>query len=138
MENSEREDTEDSLQEIEESLSSLKLTATVAEDAVTKALNRLKLAQHKLKIEMEELSETELRSKPLLRAWLSKRALPTDSSFQVFFQAFLDEHKQEHRLDLTDRTVTLNKDGTQLLGYKESNKRVSILEIMERLPLLFH
>ena len=138
MENSEREDTEDSLQEIEESLSSLKLSATVAEDAVTKALNRLKLAQHKLKIEMEELSETELRSKPLLRAWLSKRKLPTDSSFQVFFQAFLDEHKEEHRLDLSDRTVTLNKDGTQLLGYKESNKRVSILEIMERLPLLFH
>ena len=138
MENSDREDTEDSLQEIETSLSSLKLSANAAEDAVTKALNRLKLAQHKLKIEMEELSETELRSKPLLRAWLSKRGLPTDSSFQVFFQAFLDEHKQEHRLDLSDRTVTLNKDGTQLLGYKESNKRVSILEIMERLPLLFH
>ena len=130
--------SESSINEIEESLSSLKASAKVAEDAIVASLNRLKLAQHKLKIEVEELSETELRSKPVLRAWLQAREIATTCSFQEFFQAFLNEHKGEFRLDLSDRSIRLNKDACQLLGYKEKDKRVTILEIMERLPLLFH
>lgn len=124
--------------QVEEHLSSLKRSAKVAEDSIVAALNRLKLAQHNLNIELKELSETELRSRPGLRAWLKARELPTDCSFQEFFQKFLEEHKQEYRLNLSDRSICLNKDGCKLLGVEGSNVKVTLPELLERLPLLYH
>lgn len=123
---------------IEEHLFNLKQSAKKAEDSVVDALNRLKLTQHKLKIEMEQLSETELRTRPNLRAWLKSRDLHPDCSFQEFFQKFLEEHKQEYRLDLTDRSILLNKDACKLFGLTGTNVKMRMPEILERLPLLFH
>jgi hypothetical protein len=124
--------------EIEESLSSLKSSGKEAEDAVVAALNRLKLAQQKLRIELEELSKTEVRSKPPLRHWLKSRQLPIHSTFEEFFQTFLEEHKAEHRLDLSTRSILLNKEGCKLFGLEGENKRITVNELLERLPLLFH
>jgi hypothetical protein len=124
--------------QVEEHLSSLKRSAKVAEDSITTALNRLKLAQHNLNIELKELSQTELRSKPSLRAWLKARELPLDCSFQEFFQKFLEEHKQEYRLNLSDRSICLNKDGCKLFGLEGSNVKLGMPEVLERLPLLYH
>ena len=124
--------------DIEESLSSLKDSARVAEDAVLQALNRLKVAQHKLKIEVEELSQTELRSKSTLRAWLKSRQLAPDCSFQDFFQAFLDEHKKEQRLDLSDRSIVVNADGCKLFGLEGKDKKVLLHDLLERLPSIYH
>lgn len=125
-------------QQIEESLSSLKEAGRQAEDAILTALNKLKVAQRKLKIEMDELSKTELRSKPILRHWLKAREMPIHSNFEEFFQAFLDEHKAEHRLDLSTRSILLNKDGCKLFGVDGENKTITMNEVLERLPLLFH
>jgi hypothetical protein len=124
--------------DIEERLSCLKKSSQDAEDSITEALNRLKVAQYNLKLELEELSATELKSKPGLRAWLKARDLPLDCSFQEFFQHFLNEHKQEYRLHLSERSIVLNKDACKLFGLDGINRKLGIPEILERLPLLYH
>ena len=121
---------------LEEDLFNLKRKAKRVEDDLTAIVNKVKVAQHKLTLEVQELSETELRSRPPLRHWLKARNLPDNCSFQEFFEAFLEEHQRELRLYLSDRTVSLNKDACKLFACKES--RVTILEILEKLPLLYH
>jgi hypothetical protein len=137
MEQSDSEN-EENIQYIEEHISTIKTSALSTETTLIETLNKLKLAQHKLKMELEQLSETELRSKPTLRAWLKARELPLDCSFQEFFQAFLDEHKDEYRLDLSDRSILLNKDGCKLFGVEGVNVKLRLRDILERLPLLYH
>jgi hypothetical protein len=128
----EHSDTEDFLAE---DLFNLKRKAETVEDDIITIVNKVKVAQQKLKLELQELSETELRSRPSLRYWLQSRNLPENCSFQEFFEAFLEEHQRESRLFLSDRTISLNKDACKLFG---SKGRLSILEILERLPLLYH
>ena len=123
--------------EVQEQLFTLKTTATKLDDSLVTIMNRLKVAQHKLKMEMEELSETELLSRPSLRKWLRARDLPEDCSFTEFFEAFLLEHEKEFRLNLSDRTVCLNKDAARLFELKPE-LIVTLLDILERLPLLYH
>jgi hypothetical protein len=129
-------DTEDS--EIETALSTLKEKASNAEEQVLQALNRLKLVEFKMKQELEDLSETQLKSKAALRQWLETRSLPKTSTFQEFFETFLEEHKQEHRLDLTDRSIRLNKDGCKLFGVGGKDVKMTVAEILERLPQIYH
>lgn len=131
-------ESDSELDAIEEQLSTLKQTAMKAEDAVVAAMNKLKVVQYKARAEMEELAETELRSKPTLRKWLEARDLSTDCSFQEFFDAFLQEHKKEYRLDISDRSILLNADGCKLFGLGGKDKKVLLLELLERLPSIYH
>lgn len=131
-------ESETEFEAIEEHLSSLKKSAKVAEDAVVNAMNRLKVVQFKARVEMEELAETELRSKPMLRKWLEARNLSTDCSFQEFFDAFLQEHKKENRLDISDRSILLNAEGCKLFGWVGKEKKVFLPELLERLPSIYH
>ena len=131
-------DTSDNESMIEEHMDYLKSKAKTVETDFVTILNRMKLTQHKLKMELEELSATQMRSKPPLRAWLRTRDLPEDCSFQEFFEAFLEEHRKEYRLNLGDRAVRLNKDGCKLFGVGGVEKQVTLLELLERLPLLYH
>lgn len=126
------------LSEIETSLSTLKTNASQAEDNVVQALNRLKLVQFKMKQELDDLSETPLKSKASLRHWLEARNLSKDCSFQQFFERFLEEHKQEYRLDLTDRSITLNKDACKLFGLGGKDVKLTMTEILEKLPQIYH
>lgn len=126
------------ISEIETSLSTLKDHASQAEDQVLKALNRLKLVEFKLKQEVEDLSETQLKSKAPLRHWLQNRNLPASCSFQEFFERFLEEHKQEYRLDLSDRSIRLNKDACKLFGLGGKEIKLTMTEILERLPQIYH
>lgn len=118
-------------------LSSLKNSAKGVEETLVHTINRLKVAQHKLKLEVEELSSVELHPRPALRAWLKARNLETESSFTDFFEAFLIEHQAEHRLELSDRTIRLNKDASKLFQITP-NTRMSLPEILEKLPVLYH
>ncbi len=138
MEASESEVDDTNERYIEAHLGTLKSSAKAAEETLTAILNKMKLAQYKLKLELEELSETELRSKPLLRAWLKKQGLPEDCSFQEFFQQFLQVHKEDHRLNLSSRSVCLNPDAVKLFGLKGKDVVLSMSDILERLPLLYH
>lgn len=128
----------DSENEIETHLSTLKLKAGEAEDQVVLALNRLKLVEFKLKKELEDLSETTLRSKVPLRQWLTSRNLSKESTFQEFFEKLLEEHKEEHRLDLTDRSILLNKDACKLFGLSGKDVRFTMKELLEKLPQIYH
>jgi hypothetical protein len=132
------EESDSELDAIEQQLSTLKQTAAKAEDAIVAAMNKLKVVQYKARAEMEELAETELRSKPALRKWLQARDLSTDCSFQEFFDAFLQEHKEDHRLDITDRSILLNADGCKLFGLAGKDKKILLLELLERLPAIYH
>jgi len=123
---------------IEEHLSSLKTSAKVAEDSVVAALNRLKVVQQKVKINVEEMSETELRSKPALRKWLQARNLSNDCSFQEFFQVFLDEHQKDYRLDISERSICLNREACQLLGIEGKDRKITMVQFLEKLPLLYY
>lgn len=125
-------DTEENDLCIAEHLFTLKTRAKVAEEAVVSALDRLKLFEKRIKQDMEE---TELRAKPVLRKWLEARNLPHNSSFQEFFQAFLDEHKQEYRLDISNRTLSLNKEACQLFGLTGT---ITMVQLLERLPILYY
>ena len=129
-------DTDDN--EIMLALTSLAENTKKAEEQVIHALNRLKLLEFKMKQELEDLSETQLKAKPALRYWLETRSLPKTSTFQEFFERFLEEHKAEHRLDLTDRSIHLNKDGCKLFGYAGKDVKVRLTEILERLPQIYH
>jgi hypothetical protein len=129
-------DSEDS--EVEMALSTLKENASKAEEQVLQALNRLKLVEFKMKQELEDLSETQLKSKAALRHWLETRNLPKTSSFQEFFEKFLEEHKADHRLDLTDRSIRLNKDGCKLFGVSGKDVKMTMAEILEKLPQIYH
>ena len=123
---------------IEEHLFTLKTKAKATEETIVGALNRLKLVQHKVKIEMEALSETELRSKPTLRKWLEARQMATNCSFQEFFERFLDEHTQEYRLDISDRSLRLNKEACELFGFPGKDTKVTMVQVLEKLPRLYH
>ena len=124
--------------EIETQLSTLKLRAGEAEDQVVQALNRLKLVEFKLKKELEDLSETSLRSKVPLRQWLTSRNLSKESTFQEFFETLLEEHKAEHRLDISDRSILLNKDACKLFGLVGKDIRMTMKELLEKLPQIYH
>ena len=122
---------------LEEQLFILKTTAKKLDESIITIENQLKVVQQKLKIELEELSATELRSRPSLRTWLKSHDLPENCSFQDFFEAFLQEHQKDYRLNLSDRTIRLNKEASHLFGVN-FDTTLSLLEILERLPLLYH
>jgi hypothetical protein len=130
-------ETESEYLEIEKQLSTLKDKSKGVEDSLVSAMNRLKVVQHKIKIEVDEMSQSEMRCKASLRKWLEKRGFSKEISFEEFFQKFLDEHREEDRLDMMDRTILLNKDAAKLFDLKEESK-LTVLQLIEKLPLIYY
>ena len=130
-------ETESEYLEIEKQLSTLKDKSKGVEDSLVSAMNRLKVVQHKIKIEVDEMSQSEMRCKASLRKWLEKRGFSKEISFEDFFQKFLDEHREEDRLDMMDRTILLNKDAAKLFDLKEESK-LTVLQFIEKLPLVYY
>lgn len=128
-------DTDDN--EIETSLLTLKTNASQAETHVLQALTQLKQVEVTMKRQLDAVSEPQLRSKAPLRYWLEARTLSKDCSFQQFFERFLEEHKQEYRLDLTDRSILLNTDARTLFGVPGTTGKLTMTEILERLPRIY-
>ena len=84
----------------------------------------------------DSISEVTLHAKPCLSGWLNKRGLPLSLSFQEFFAEFLKEHAKEYRLDLSDRSITLNEDAAALIAYT-SQEPIDILDFLLYVPVLF-
>jgi len=84
----------------------------------------------------ESMSEVVLKAKPILHGWLKKRDLPLSLSFQEFFAEFLKEHAKEYRLDISDRSISLNTDAAVLIGYT-AQEPIDLLDFLLYVPTLF-
>lgn len=122
---------------LEDSLDSLKRNALATQVMLQESLKSLKQFQKKL---LEETtvpaSAKPLQPKTRMMKWLTDRNLDVESSFNDFFEVFLDEHKQEHRLDLSGRSIQLNEKACILLGYSPTHFNhtpwISVYEVLEK------
>ena len=133
----EEQETETETISLEDTLQSLKRNAHAVEIHLQQSIQYVKALQKKIIEESKDISEHTLQPKTRMMKWLTDRGLPVESSFTEFFEVFLDEHKKEHRLDLSKRTVSLNTDACILFGYKSKHVELHILDLMEKLPVLY-
>lgn len=120
---------------LEESLSSLKRNAFATEVHLTESIKSMKRLVKSLK---EEPTETPLQPRTRLMKWLTDRGLPVECSFQEFFEAFLQEHKAEHRLDLSKRTIQLNSAACILFGLKDKKPEMHVYDLLQKLDVLYY
>lgn len=122
---------------LEDTLESLKRNAKAAEIHLLESLKQLKDFQRTLAKESKTI-EVPLQPKTRLMKWLTDRGLRVESTFQEFFEAFVEEHKTDHRLDLSQRTIQLNSAACHLFGRKDSNPTVHIYDVLEKVATLYY
>lgn len=130
-------DTDDQSISLEDTLSSLKRNAQAVDVYFQESRKSLKQFQMKLNEESKSLAATPLQPRTKMMKWLTDRHLSVESTFSEFFEAFVEEHAKEQRLDLSNRSVTLNESACVLFGYKKRDPVVSIWELLEKLPQLY-
>ncbi len=133
----EEQDTETETISLEDTLQSLKRNAYAVEIHLQESIQSVKALQKKLIEESKDLSQQALQPRTRMMKWLTDRGLPVESSFTEFFEVFLEEHKKDHRLDLSKRTISLNAEACILFGYKSKHVELHILDLMEKLPVLY-
>lgn len=122
---------------LDDTLKSLKRNASAVEVHLQESLKQLKRFQKRLAEESKDISQVPLQPKTRMMKWLTERGLPVETTFQEFFDVFLEEHKQEHRLDLSHKTIQLNSAACVLLGMKDCSSTVSLYSFLEKLPILY-
>ena len=133
----EQEEPLDDSVSLEDTLQSLKRNASATETYLVESIHHLRQFQKRVAEESKELSQMNLAPKTRMMKWLTERGLPVECSFPEFFEVFLAEHKQDHRLDLSRRTIRLNAAACILYGVKGKDPEVHILDLMEKLPILY-
>ncbi len=124
---------------LEDTLESLKRNAHATDVYLQESIKRMKLLQKHLAEETEQTpSQMPLQPKTRMMKWLTDRGLAVESSFQEFFEAFIEEHKKEHRLDLSRRSIQLNTAASVLFGYKDTNPWISLYELLGKVSSLYH
>lgn len=81
--------------------------------------------------------ETTLIAKPRLKEWLHQRGISPIVSFQEFFEIFLEEHREEGRLDLATRTIHLKEDARELFRPKLKKDPIYFLDFLQYIDQLF-
>lgn len=123
----------------EDILSSIHQNISVFDTFFHECHSRFTMVKQKAEEEtVGPLSEIVLEPKPQLILWLEKRKLPKNTNFRSFFEVFLEEHKQDNRCDISERTITLNKEACVLLGYEATDIVIHILDVLGKLPMIFH
>lgn len=123
---------------LEDTLGSLKRNANAVQVHLQESIKQLKVFQKKLLSESKDISEVPLQPKTRMMKWLTDRGLAVESTFTDFFEAFVEEHKEENRLDLTNRLIRLNSAACILFGYKDVNPVVSLFDLLEKLSVLYY
>lgn len=119
-------------------LESLKRNAKALDVHYQEARKKFKDFYVKITQESEGMGETPLQPRTRMMKWLTDRSLTVESTFQEFFEAFVEEHKKENRLDLSTRSICLNRDASILFGYKGENLVVTLYELLEKLNILYY
>lgn len=132
----ETETEEDSIS-LELLIQGLKRNAHATEVYLQQSIRHMKQLQKRLDEESQELSQRTLQPRTRMMKWLTERGLPVECSFQEFFEVFLDEHKQEHRLDVSKRTIRLNPAACILFDVKAKSPELHIFDLLEKYPLLY-
>lgn len=136
MEEHDLTDTEESTVSLDDTLESLKRNAAAVEAYFKEARTQMK-GVHATALEiLASSAEVPLQPRTRLMKWLTDRNMPVDTSFHTFFDAFLVEHKQEHRLDLSTRSIRLNKAGAHLFQC-QLNTTVPLYDLLRSLSLLY-
>lgn len=130
-------ETENQNISLEDTLVSLKRNAQAVDVYFNESKNKLKTFQRKLNEESKPLNHIPLQPRTRCMKWLTDRGLSVESTFVEFFEAFIEEHGKEERLDLSNRTICLNQDACILFGYKRVNPTVTLWEVLEKLPVLY-
>lgn len=134
MEDQEATDTEGP--SLEETLDSLKRNAVAVDLYCKEARTRMK-AIHATAMEVLASSvEVPLQPRTRLMKWLTDHGLPVDTSFHDFFNTFLLDHKQDNRLDLSSRSIRLNKAGAHLFQ-QQVNTSMSLYDLLRMVSLLY-
>ena len=134
MEDQEATDTEGI--SLEETLDSLKRNAAAVDVYCKEARTRMKAIHTTAMEAIASSAEVPLQPRTRLMKWLTDHGLPVDTSFHDFFDTFLLEHKQDHRLDLSSRSIRLNKAGAHLFQ-QQVNTTVSLYDLLRSLSLLY-
>ena len=121
---------------LEDLIESLKRNAFAVDQSYKQAVSKLKAVRVAVLEEQKSMSEVPLQPRTRLMKWLTDRGLPVDCSFREFFQTFLQEHKEESRLELETRVIRLSKSGAVLLG-KAPETRISLGEFFQSLSSLY-
>ena len=122
---------------LEDTLDTLKRNANAVEIHLQETIKHVKRLRKQVVEESNDLSEMPLQPRTRMMKWLTERGLPVESTFAEFFEVFIEEHKKEHRLDLSQRTVRLNEKACILFGFKEQDPVMTLFELLEKLPLLY-
>jgi hypothetical protein len=125
-------DVEDNIS-LEDTLESLKRNANAVDVHLQEARKKLKAFQQKI---TEESAPLQPRTR--MMKWLTDRHLPVESTFTDFFEVFVEEHKKENRLDISNRTLNLNTEACILFGYKEKELTVHLYDLLEKLNVLYY
>ena len=121
---------------LEETLDSLKRNAAAVDLYFKEARTRMKAIQASAMELLASSAEVPLQPRTRLMKWLTDHDLPVDTSFHDFFDLFLLEHKEENRLDLSTRSIRLNKAGAHLFQ-QQVNTPVSLYDLLRSLSLLY-
>lgn len=128
-------ETEESSISLEDVLNNLKRNANASELLFQESLKRMKQLQRHYTQETSVKSQVPLQPKTRLMKWLTDRDLSVESSFAEFFEAFIDDHKG--RLDVSKRTICLNKSACILFGISEPNPTLHIYDVLAKWDVLY-
>lgn len=115
----------------EESLEALKRSIDVIPSQVKEITSNLLSVRNQLASQRVDLSAAYAPRTRLLK-WLGDRTLSAELPTSEFFQAFFEEHKQENRLSLSNRSIALNPSACTLFRVKQG----TVLPILDFFPLL--
>jgi hypothetical protein len=130
-------ETENDSISLEDTLKNLKRNATAVEVHLQESIKYVKRLKKQIAEESKDISQVPLQPKTRMMKWLTERGLPVESTFQEFFEAFLEEHRKDHRLDVSNQTIRLNSAACVLLGMKDCNPVLHLYAFLEKLPILY-
>jgi hypothetical protein len=122
---------------LEDLLGSLKRNAKAVDVYFHESRSKLKSMQKKLAQESGDPTELPLQPRTRLMKWLTDRQLPVESSFSEFFEALMEEHGKEDRLDLSARTVSLNPSACVLFGISARSSTQTLYDLLAVIPSLY-